>query len=134
MHAPTGGKWVSIEMHACMSIEFSKHYHDVSMHIMYLCQFRWQTHPLIRYSPARRSSEEILFSSINSLNSPDTYMCRKEVHTLLHTIHGQAIPTLCYYVACLGQEGLAHSTIKTYLSGMRQVQIAHGFPAKQELY
>lgn len=35
---------------------------------------------------------------------------------------------LCYYVACLGQEGLANATIKTYLSGLRQVQITHGFP------
>lgn len=35
---------------------------------------------------------------------------------------------LCYFVACLGQQGLAHSTIKTYLSGIRQVQIALGFP------
>ena len=35
--------------------------------------------------------------------------------------------TLCYFVACLGQQGLAHSSISTYLSGVRQVQIAHGF-------
>ena len=34
---------------------------------------------------------------------------------------------LCYYVACLGQEGLAAATIKTYLSGVRQVQLALGF-------
>ena len=34
---------------------------------------------------------------------------------------------LCYYVACLGQEGLSHATIKTYLLGVRQIQIAHGF-------
>ena len=35
--------------------------------------------------------------------------------------------TLCYYVACLGQQGLAHTSIRTYLSGVRQLQIAHGF-------
>ena len=35
---------------------------------------------------------------------------------------------LCYYVACLGQEGLTHATIKTYLAGVRQIQIAQGFP------
>ena len=35
--------------------------------------------------------------------------------------------TLCYFVACLGQQGLAHSSISTYLSGVRQTQIAHGF-------
>ena len=36
--------------------------------------------------------------------------------------------TLCYFVTWLGQEGLQHSTIRTYLSGIRQIQIAHGFP------
>ena len=35
--------------------------------------------------------------------------------------------TLCYFVACLGQQGLAHSSISTYLSGIRQVHISHGF-------
>jgi len=30
------------------------------------------------------------------------------------------------FAVCLGQQGLAHSTIKTYLSGVRQLQIAHG--------
>ena len=35
---------------------------------------------------------------------------------------------LCYFVTWLGQEGLQHSTICTYLSGVRQTQIAHGFP------
>ena len=35
---------------------------------------------------------------------------------------------LCYYTACLGQQGLSHNTIKTYLPGVRQLQIAHGFP------
>ena len=36
--------------------------------------------------------------------------------------------TLCYYVTWLGQKGLQYSTIRTYLSGVRQIQIAHGFP------
>ena len=35
--------------------------------------------------------------------------------------------TLCYFVACLGQQCLAHSTIRTYLSGIRQFKIAHGY-------
>ena len=35
---------------------------------------------------------------------------------------------LCYYVACLGQEGLVHATIKTYLAGVRQLQLASSFP------
>ena len=35
--------------------------------------------------------------------------------------------TLCYFAACLGQQGLADTSIKTYLSGIRQLQIAHGW-------
>ena len=35
---------------------------------------------------------------------------------------------LCYFATCLGQEGLASFTIWTYLSGIRQIQIAVGFP------
>lgn len=34
---------------------------------------------------------------------------------------------LCYFTACLGQQGISHNTIKTYLSGIRQIQISHGF-------
>ena len=34
----------------------------------------------------------------------------------------------CYFVACLGQEGVAHSSIRTYLSGVHQIQIANGYP------
>ena len=33
---------------------------------------------------------------------------------------------LCYFVACLGQQGLTAATIKTYLLGVRQMQIAGG--------
>ena len=35
--------------------------------------------------------------------------------------------TLCYFAACLGQQGLADTSIKTYLSGVRQLQVAHGW-------
>ena len=35
---------------------------------------------------------------------------------------------LCYFVTWLGREGLQHSTMRTYLSGVHQIQIAHGFP------
>ena len=34
---------------------------------------------------------------------------------------------LCYFAACLGQQGLAHTSIRTYLSGVRQIQIAYGW-------
>ena len=39
--------------------------------------------------------------------------------------------TLCYFAACLAQEGFAHSTIRTYLCGVHQIQIARGFPDPQ---
>ena len=35
---------------------------------------------------------------------------------------------LCYFVACLGQQGLAPTTIKACLSGVHQMQIAAGYP------
>ena len=35
---------------------------------------------------------------------------------------------LCYLAACLGQQNLSASTIRTYLSGIRQMHIAGGFP------
>ena len=31
-------------------------------------------------------------------------------------------------MACMGQQNLSASTIRTYLSGIRQLQIAGGFP------
>ena len=34
---------------------------------------------------------------------------------------------LCYFVACMGQDGLACSSIRTYLSGICQMQVAAGF-------
>ena len=34
---------------------------------------------------------------------------------------------LCYFATCLAEQGLAHSTVKTYLLGVRQVQVAMGF-------
>ena len=35
---------------------------------------------------------------------------------------------LCYFAACLGQQGLTAATIRTYLAGVRQMQIAGGHP------
>ena len=35
--------------------------------------------------------------------------------------------TLCYFVASLGQQGLTHTTIRTYSSEIRQLQITHDF-------
>lgn len=40
---------------------------------------------------------------------------------------------LCYFTTLLGQQGIAYSSIKTYLSGVRQAQLAAGFgELKQE--
>ena len=39
---------------------------------------------------------------------------------------------LCYFVASLGRQGLAPSTIKTYLAGIRHAQIVRGYPAPRE--
>ena len=39
---------------------------------------------------------------------------------------------LCYFVASLGQQRLAPSTIKTYLAGIRHAQIVRGYPAPRE--
>ena len=36
--------------------------------------------------------------------------------------------TLCYFVACLGQQGLSDSSIRTYLSGIRQLHISNHLP------
>ena len=35
---------------------------------------------------------------------------------------------LCFYVSFLADNGLAHSSIKCYLSAARHLQISHGFP------
>ena len=35
---------------------------------------------------------------------------------------------LCYFAACLGQQNLSASTIRTYLSGIHQLHITGGFP------
>ena len=34
--------------------------------------------------------------------------------------------TLSYFAACLGQQGLSHNSISTYLSGIWQLQFSHG--------
>ncbi len=39
---------------------------------------------------------------------------------------------LCYFVAFLAQQGLAPSTIKTYLAGVRHAQIIRGHPEPRE--
>lgn len=36
---------------------------------------------------------------------------------------------LCYYVSYLGDRGLAHGTVKSYLAALRDLQIGYGFPS-----
>lgn len=48
----------------------------------------------------------------------------------LYSIHN-VLPVsqymLCYFVAYLGEKGLGHSTIKTYLAAVRSLQVDYGF-------
>ena len=73
------------------------------------------------------------FSSALATSSHKTYKAAGNKYlTFCNNFSLQPLPSsealLCYFVACLGQQGLAHSTIRTYLSGVRQLQISHGFP------
>ena len=73
------------------------------------------------------------FSSALATSSHKTYKAAENKYlTFCNNFSLQPLPSsealLCYFVACLGQQGLAHSTIRTYLSGVRQLQISHGFP------
>ena len=72
------------------------------------------------------------FSSALASSSHKTYKAVENKYlTFCNNFSLRPLPTteaiLCYFVACLDQQGLAHSTIRTYLSGVRQLQIAHGF-------
>ena len=59
------------------------------------------------------------------------HVAERRYLTFCNSFSLRPLPTseaiLCYFVACLGQQGLAHTSIRTYLSGIRQLQIAHGF-------
>ena len=75
----------------------------------------------------------LYFSSALAVSSHKTYKAAENKYlSFCKNFSLQPLPsteaTLCYFVACLGQQGLAHSSIHTYLSGVRQLQIAHGFP------
>ena len=37
------------------------------------------------------------------------------------------IQELCYFVSFLGEKGLGHSTMKSYLAAVRSLQIDYGF-------
>ena len=73
------------------------------------------------------------FSSALATSSHKTYKAAEnKYHTFCNNFRLQPLPSsealLCYFIACMGQQGLAHSTICTYLSGVRQLQISNGFP------
>ena len=73
------------------------------------------------------------FTSALAHSSHKTYNAASNKYlTFCRSFHLSPLPTseatLCYFSACLGQQGLAHSTIRTYISGIRQLQIAHGLP------
>ena len=73
------------------------------------------------------------FTSALAHSSHKTYKAAANKYlSFCNSFHLSPLPiseaTLCYFLACLGQQGLAHSTIRTYISGIRQLQIAHGLP------
>jgi len=75
----------------------------------------------------------LYFSSALAASSHKTYKAAENKYlTFCNSFGLQPLPSsealLCYFVAFLGQQGLAHSMICTYLSGVRQLQISHGFP------
>ena len=75
----------------------------------------------------------LYFSSALATSSHRTYKTAENKYlTFCNSFRLQPLPSLeallCYFVACLGQQGLTHSTIHTYLSGVRQLHISHGFP------
>ena len=75
----------------------------------------------------------LCFPSALTSSSHKTYKAAENKYlTFYNNFSLQPLPTtetiLCYFVARLGQQGLAYSTIRTYLSRVRQLQIAHGFP------
>ena len=73
------------------------------------------------------------FEAALSASTHKTYKAaEKKYLTFCNNFSISPIPAteniLCYFAACMGQEGLACSSIRTYLSGVRQLQIAAGFP------
>ena len=77
------------------------------------------------------SRPPILHSCLVIIHAENIQSCRKKVSSLCNNFSFSPLPAaeslLCYFVACMGQEGLACSSIRTYLSGIRQLQIAAGF-------
>ena len=45
----------------------------------------------------------------------------------IHDVLPMSQDMLCYFVAYLGEKGLGHSTIKTYLAAVRSLQVNYGF-------
>ena len=67
----------------------------------------------------------VIFYRCPALSTPSSGTCMQFAILPFPVSEG----VLCYYyVACLGQDNLSHVTIKSYLSGVQQAQIAHGYP------
>ena len=75
---------------------------------------------------------QLYFNAALSSSTQKTYKsAEKKYLSFCNSFPFTPIPTSeitsCYFAACLGQEGLACSSIRTYLSGVRQLQIAGCF-------
>ena len=81
----------------------------------------------------RSGSSTILSSSSDPIHTHKTYKAAERKYlSFCSNFSLSPLPTteniLCCFAVCLGQEGLAGSSIQTYLSGIRQIQISAGFP------
>lgn len=84
------------------------------------------SHSIHRLTPVQQYFKAALSSS--------THKIHKTVEKKYLSCYNLSLSTfpalenkLCYFAACLGQEGLAYSFIQTYLSGVRQIEIAAGY-------
>lgn len=83
------------------------------------------------YPQIRSSCPSALLSCSVGVHSENLQSRREEVPSILQWLLILPFPVtenlLCYFVACMGQEGLACSSIRTHLSGICQLQISAGF-------
>ena len=71
------------------------------------------------------------FTAALATSTRKTYLAaERHYQTFCSSFNIKPLPVtesiLCYFAACLGQQGLSHNSISTYLSGIRQLQISHG--------
>ena len=67
------------------------------------------------------------FAAVLATSTRKTYSAaERHYQSFCSSFNIKPLPALCYLAACLGQQGLSHNSISTYLSGIQQLQISHG--------